>query len=99
MKVRVTYYDSDSLTVEEVVATAKRNYGEFTEVEVFPESNDPLDIIYFGLHKLATYDQLSLLFDAGALYPEKLKDLRSELGSKITSILDQVLRDNETRVK
>lgn len=99
LKVKITYYDTDSLTVEEVLATAKQNYGEFVEVEVFPESNDPRDIIYFGLQQLITFEQLSLLFDNTPLYDTKLKDTKDKILSQLAETLDQVVKDNEVRVR
>lgn len=99
MKVRITYYDHDSLTKEEVIAAAKHNYGDGVDVEIFPESNDALDILYFGLQQAITFDQLAILFDDGALYSKKLEELKSKLLSKVEEELLQVIKDNEIKVR
>ena len=98
MKVRITYHDFNSLTKEEVISAAKQNYGDGAEVEIFPSSNDPWDIVYFGLQQALTYDQLSILFDSGALYPQKLEALKTEVLERLKSELNTVIKDNEVRV-
>lgn len=98
MKVRITYHDFTSLTKEEVIRAAKQNYGDGAEVEIFPPSNDPWDIVYFGLQQALTYDQLSILFDSGALYPEKLELLKAQVLNRLNSELNSVIKDNEVRV-
>lgn len=98
MKVRITYYDHTSLTKDEVIRQAKQLFGEYTEVEVFPSSNDPWDIVYFGLQQAITYDQLGIIFDSGALYQDKLKELKEVVISRLVNELNTVIKDNETRV-
>jgi hypothetical protein len=98
MKVRITYHDFTSLTKEEVIRAAKQNYGDGAEVEIFPSSNDPWDAVYFGLQQAITYDQLGLLFDEGALYPQKLEVLKALVLERLEKELNAVITDNEVRV-
>lgn len=98
MKVTITYHDTESFTVEEVVKQAIHNYGKQAVVEVMPESTMAYDHIYFGLQQLLTHEQLSILFDKGSDYQSELKKLRDKVVYKITEIIDQVIVDNESRV-
>ena len=98
MKVIITYYDSDSLTKEEVVQQAKNNYGEHTHVEILPTSSDPKDLIYFAIQQLATYEQLSALFDAPHLYKSKVAELQAKIQAICNTECYSVLEDNEKRV-
>jgi hypothetical protein len=98
MKVTITYHDSESFTVEEVVKQAMHNYGRQVQVEVMPESTIAYDYIYFGLQQLVTHKQLSLLYDRDSDYQSDLKKLRSEVLYNITEIIDQVIIDNESKV-
>jgi hypothetical protein len=98
MKVTITYHDSESFTVEEVVKQAVHNYGRLAQVEVMPESTMAYDHIYFGLQQLITHEQLSLLFDKGSSYQQDIKRLRDQIIYKVTEIVDQVFIDNESKV-
>jgi hypothetical protein len=98
MKVTITYHDSESFTVEEVVKQAVHNYGRLAQVEVMPDSTMAYDHIYFGLQQLITHEQLSLLFDKGSNYQQDIKRLRDQVIYKVTEIVDQVFIDNESKV-
>lgn len=98
MKVTITYHDTESFTVEEVVKQAIHNYGRQAQVEIMPESTMAYDHIYFGLQQLITHEQLSMLFDKGASYQHDIKKLRDRIIYKITEIIDQVIVDNESKV-
>ena len=98
MKVTITYHDSESFTVEEVVKQAVHNYGRLAQVEVMPDSTMAYDHIYFGLQQLITHEQLSLLFDKGSSYQQDIKRLRDQIIYKVTEIVDQVFIDNESKV-
>jgi len=98
MKVTITYHDSESFTVEEVVKQAVHNYGRLAQVEVMPDSTMAYDHIYFGLQQLITHEQLSLLFDKGSSYQQDIKRLRNQIIYKVTEIVDQVFIDNESKV-
>jgi hypothetical protein len=98
MKVTITYYDQESLTIEEVIARAKHTYGDFVEVYVQPSSNKPADILYFALQQLITHEQLSLLFDDKHLYRTKILELRASILDKVQKELSSVIKDNEIKV-
>ena len=98
MKVKIEYHDNDSLTVEEVVQQAVRNYGKNARIEVMPESTIAYDMIYFGLQQLITHEQLSILFERDGNYQEELKKLRSNVLYKVEEIVTQVIIDNESKV-
>jgi hypothetical protein len=98
MKVTITYHDSESFTVEEVVKQAVHNYGRLAQVEVMPDSTMAYDHIYFGLQQLITHEQLSMLFDKGSSYQQDIKRLRDQVIYKVTEIVDQVFIDNESKV-
>ena len=98
MKVTITYYDNDSLTIEEVVARAKHAYGDFVEVSVQPTSNKPSDMLYFALQQMLTHEQLSIFFDDKNQYPGKLAKLRSDTLASVQKELSAVIKDNEIKV-
>lgn len=98
MKVNIEYYDSESLTVEEVVKQAVHNYGKNVKVEIMPESTIAYDLIYFGLQQLLTHEQLSMLFSKSDSYQHDLRKLRSDVLFKVEEIIDQVIIDNESKV-
>lgn len=98
MKVTITYHDTESFTVEEVVKQAVHNYGKQAQIEVMPDSTIAYDHIYFGLQQLITHEQLSLLYDKSGDYHTELAKLRSQIIFKTTEIIDQVIVDNESKV-
>lgn len=98
MQVQITYTDTESLTLEEVVKTAVNNYGKMAQVEIKPDSTLAYDYIYFGLQQLVSHEQFSLLFDRDANYQQDLKKLRERVVYKMTEILDQLIVDNESKV-
>lgn len=98
MQVQITYTDTESLTLEEVVKQAVHNYGKFAKVEIKPDSTLAYDYIYFGLQQLVSHEQFSLLFDRDANYQQDLKKLREKVIYKMTEILDQLIVDNEAKV-
>ncbi len=97
-KVTITYHDTDSLTIEEIVSQATKNYGKQAQVEVTPESNMAYDYIYFGLHQLLTHEQISIYFERGDNYHTELVKLRERVVFKVKEIIDQVIIDNESKV-
>jgi hypothetical protein len=99
MKVIVKFYEESALTIEEVYARVKEGLGVTpSSIEIYPDSNDPLDYIYFGIQQLITNDQLDCLFDAGPLYPKKLSALRASATQQLENELDRVISDNESKV-
>ena len=99
MKITLSYYDTDSFTVEEVVKQAVHNYGKAVKVDITPEFKKPHDLIYFGLQQIITHQQLGLLFDDKLGYQASNQKLRNETLFKIQEILDQVIIDNESKVE
>lgn len=98
MKVQLTFYDNDSLSVEEVVRHAANNYGKNVKVDVGPESSMAYDHIYFGLQQLLTHEQLSAFFKNDGCYDQEVLKLRSGVLSKLEEIVNQVIIDNEARI-
>lgn len=101
MKVNIQYYDTESLTMEEVVAQAHHNYGNLAKVRVAPESSLPFDYIYFGIQNIITHKQLSLIYEqdsTGGSYTSNIKELRAEVLKDLEEIVDQVITDNESKV-
>lgn len=98
MRVTVTYHDTNSFLVEEVVKQAKTNYGTRANISVAPDSDTPIDHLYFALQRLVTGEHLSLLYDSGSTYQKDLGKLRAEIMYKVGEVLDDVLIDNEARL-
>jgi hypothetical protein len=98
MQVTVKYYDSDSFLVEEVIRQAKNNYGTQAHVSVSPDSDTPVDHLYFAIQRLITGEHLSLLYDSGSLYQKDLERLRAETLRKLAEVLDDVIIDNESKL-
>lgn len=99
MKAIVKFHEHNALTVEEVLARAKDALGVTpSSIEIYPDSNDPLDHIYFGIQQLITYKQLDLLFETGPLYHDKLSVYRAEVLKILENELDRVISDNESKV-
>lgn len=98
MKINIGYYDSEALTVEEVVRFAQETYGPAATVNVTADSSAPHDTIYFALQQIITNRQLQLLFDNKDTYQTDIKILRAETLNKLAELLDSVIIDNESRV-
>lgn len=100
MKAQVRFFDHDSLTEDELVARVKEvvGSGKVSSIEVYPDSNDPLDHIYFGIQQLITTEQLDVLFTSESIYSEKLQLLRARVLGTLTTELDKVIADNERKV-
>lgn len=98
MKVTLSFHDRESFTVDEVIATARRNYGRNVEVTVTPESSKVSDILYLALQSMVTQDQLSLFFDNKDTYTKELSKLRYDVMLKVQEIMDLVIIDNEARL-
>lgn len=98
MRVTVRYHDNESLLLEEIVKHAKTNYGAGASVTVAPESDTPLDHIYFAIQRYITGKHLTLLYDSGPTYQKDLETLRSETLYKLGEILDEVIIDNESKI-
>ncbi len=99
MKIVAKFHDTDSFTSAEAVRRAKDVLGEYTDIKAYPSTTDPWDGIYFSLQQIITDEQLNFLFDEGALYPEKMKELRSRVLGRLTEELDEVIQDNEYKAR
>jgi hypothetical protein len=97
MKVKLTYHDQESFTIDEVIRQAKQNYGSGVEVEILPESTTTPDILYFALQQMIVHKQLSALYDAKSAYHQEIKKLREETLYKVQEVLDEVIMDNEAK--
>lgn len=98
MKVKLEYHDSESLTVEEIVSQAQRNYGKNVRVEVMPDSTIAYDLIYHGISMLTTHAQVGILHDDKLSYHGEVQKLRNNVLVKLTEILDQVIVDTEEKI-
>lgn len=98
MQVIVKYHDTEALLVEEVIKQAKNNYGARAHVKVLPESDTPIDYLYFAIQRLITGEHLTLLYDSGSTYQKDLERLRAETMYKIGEVLNEVLIDNESKI-
>jgi len=98
MQVVVEYHDTESFLIEEVIKQAKNNYGAQASVKVLPDSNTPIDYLYFAIQRLITGDHLTLLFDSGSMYKKDLEKLRSEIMYKVGEVVNDVIIENEARI-
>ena len=99
MKARVRIFDHSALTHEELIQRIKAQFNcSDSDIEVMPDSNKPIDHIYFGIQQLITADQLDILFQEGALYHDKLEALRRATLEIISAELDRVIIDNEAKI-
>jgi hypothetical protein len=99
MHVTVKYHDTDSLLIEEVLKHAKDNYGASASVVIAPESDTPIDYLYFALQRLMTGDHITLLYDSGSTYQKDLEGLRAKMLYKVSEVLNEVIMDNERKIQ
>ena len=97
MKVKLSYHDTESLTIDEIVKQARHDYGPSVTVEVLPESNIPNDMLYFALQQIATHEQLSLIYSSPSTYQQDIKKLRNDILFRVAEVLDDVIIDNENK--
>ena len=98
MRVTLNYYDNSSFLIEEVIKEAKANYGSQVSVTVSPDSDTPIDSLYFAIQRLITGEHLTLLFDSGSTYQKDLEKLRAETMYKLGEVLNEVIMDNESKI-
>jgi hypothetical protein len=98
MNVTISYHDRDSFTAEEVISTARRNYGRNATVTVSAESSKPNDLLYFALQNLITQEQLSLFFDNKDTYAKELQKFRADIIYLVQETMDNVIIDNEAKL-
>lgn len=100
MRVKIEFEDNTAFTAKEIEQSYQLAYGKNSKVEVLPHNDSPEASIYFGIQNLITLDQLDYYYEYYPhLYPTKLKELKIDTLAKISQIFDQVVLDNENRVK
>lgn len=91
--------DNDALTRQELVERLKQLHNcQENDIEVLPDSDDPLDYISFGIQQLITHRQIDLFFESGPLYEERLCSLRRMVLDQLESELDRVIVTNEDKL-
>lgn len=99
MLVKVKYFDNSSLTVEEAAIAARSALGDSAKIEVHPDSPAPHDLILFALQAIITHRQLSYIYDnKHGDYHTNLANLRKEVITDLTELVDTVLIENESKV-
>lgn len=96
MQVTVKYRDDSAFVLAEVERNVKHHFGPFAEIHVESDSNKPEDILYFGIQQLITGEHLSLIFDSD-MYAKDLIKFKQTTMEQISSILNQVIEDNELK--
>lgn len=99
MRVKIEIDDKEAFTIEDAKKMYSTPFSD-AKVEVLPDSNDPKDFIYFGIQNLYTIDQLDIFYEYYPyLYDENLSVLKQRILKEVSSIIDQVFRDNELKVR
>lgn len=96
-RVTIDYIETE-FTMEEVEQQVRRKYGDTASVTFSPATNTSESAMDFAIQKLVTKDQLNALFGTRELYPNFKRVLRSKALDKLTSTLDKVIEDNETKL-
>lgn len=99
MKVQIEFHDTTAFTADEIVKQAKRLHGANASVKVFADSTTPHDLILFALQQMITTTQIGYYYNEGAMYPQKLKELRAATLYKLEELLNEVIMDNESKVE
>lgn len=98
MRVNITYHDDTAFVLAEVERNIKHHFGQHAEVRIEADSNDPLSVIYFGIQQLITTEHLGLLFDSD-MYAKDIVEFKKIVLAQLSSILTQVVLDNELKVR
>lgn len=99
MRVKIEVNDKEAFTIEDAKKMYSTPFSE-AKVEIFPDSDNPRDFIYFGVQNLYTIDQLDIFYEYYPhLYEENLLALKEKILKEISQIVDQVFRDNELKVR
>jgi|GEM_PF-5051078 len=99
MQVTLTFEDREFLTAKEISQNLKHLYGSEAHVTIRPTGDSPESHIYFGLQELITRRQVESFFEDGQfLYQDRLAELRREVLSKVETILNQLIVDNESKL-
>lgn len=96
-RVTIDYIEQD-LTMEEVEELVRKKYGDAASVSFSPATDQEDSAIEFALQKIVTKDQLNALFGTRELYPKFKKAVRERALSRVASLLDSVLEENERKL-
>lgn len=98
MQVELKFSDTNSFTIEEVIAQAKRNYGQGVSVKIMPESMRPTDLLEFAISNFITAEQVSYYFDDQFTYASKMKKLKADIMYRFSESIDSVIKENERKI-
>lgn len=98
MRVIIEHHDSTSFLPEEVIRQAQQAYGARASVTLLPDSDTPIDHLYFAIQRLITGDLLSIFYDSGPTFPNDLAKLKSEMLYKVSEVMDDVVNDVLTKL-
>jgi hypothetical protein len=99
MLVKATFKNEDAFTADEIKESFKSFFGNPADVEVYPDSQNPKDYIYYGIQQLITPAQLDLLLDEEPhLYREKVTELKRGVLANLERIINNVIVDNEVKL-
>lgn len=96
-RVNIEYIEQD-LTMEEVQELVRKKYGDAASVSFSPATTSDESALDFAIQKLVTKDQLTALFGTRELYPNFRRVIRERAITKISSLLDGVLEENERKL-
>jgi len=94
MKVRVTYEDSESYTIEEAVSKAQTVFGGQAKVEVLPLDPSLESFLHYTVQALVTPGQLEEFFDG----ENNLTTVRQAALKKVESMINRVIIENEEKL-
>ncbi len=97
MNINISLKDIDSFTREEAVERVKSKLGHSIEVSVYPDSDDPIDILRFALQQIVGYDQLCLLMDSPYEYKDKISILQQNILKLVARELSSIILVNEIK--
>jgi len=99
MKISVVFEDDAPFTAAEAEQMYHTAFGKKAVVEVLPRNNTPEAHIYFGIQNIIGLEQLEYYYEYYPhLYSNKMNELKKETLLKVSEILDQVIKDNESKV-
>lgn len=93
MRVNVKYHDNSSFLPEEVIRQAEQNYGPRATVTLLPDSDTPIDHLYFAVQRMITGDLLSHYYDSGSHFERDIARLKAEFLYKVSEVLDDVVQE------
>jgi len=88
MQVIVKYRDNLSFLPEEVIRQAEQNYGSRATVTLLPDSDTPIDHLYFAVQRMITGDLISAYYDH-----EDVAKIKREFIYKVDEVVDDVIQD------